>query len=62
MTHVPAEEIRMAAIRFGLIGMGRHGMRYAQYEMALPHNLSSLLRLRACLLVSSRYQWTMSGQ
>ena len=23
----------MAAIRFGLIGMGRHGMRYAQHLM-----------------------------
>jgi len=33
MAHVPVEEIRMAAIRFGLIGMDRHGMRYAQHLM-----------------------------
>jgi hypothetical protein len=33
MAHVSVEESAMAAMPFGLIGMGTHGMRYARHLM-----------------------------
>jgi len=52
----------MAAIRFGLIGMGRHGMRYAQHLMlsaVFAENSRWSPRSFSLQLV---HQWTMCGQ
>ncbi len=52
----------MAAVRFGLIGMGRHGMRYAQHLLlsaVFAENSPWSPRSFSLQLV---HQWTMCGQ